>query len=89
MIPSLINPMMRSSTRPLSTLSPASLSSAGTGLARATEQMRKVTRIVLIIFRLDLTVEVEVGGHFISYTLTVDTDGSDGCLTLHWGNQFK
>ena len=40
----------RSSNRPLSTLSPASVSSAGTGLAKAREQRRKQTRRVLIIF---------------------------------------
>ena len=50
MIMSLIRPMRRSSTRPLSTISPASVSSAGTGLANAREQRRKQTRRVLIIF---------------------------------------
>ena len=50
MIMSLISPMRRSSTRPLSTISPASVSSAGTGLAKAREQTRKQTRRVLIIF---------------------------------------
>ena len=50
MIMSLISPMKRSSTRPLSTISPASVSSAGTGLAKAREQTRKQTRRVLIIF---------------------------------------
>ena len=49
MIMSLIRPMRRSSTRPLSTISPASVSSAGTGLAKAREQTRKQTRSVLII----------------------------------------
>ena len=39
-----------SSSRPLSTLSPAWVSSAGTGLANAREQRRKQTRRVLIIF---------------------------------------
>ena len=38
MIMSLIMPMMRSSTSPLSAISLASLSSAGTGLAKATEK---------------------------------------------------
>ena len=52
MIMSLIRPIKRSSTRPLSTLSPDSpdRSSAGTGLAMAREQTRKQTRSVLIIF---------------------------------------
>ena len=50
MMRSLIMPMRRSSTKPLSTVSPASASSAGTGLAKATEQMRKENRRVLIIF---------------------------------------
>ena len=50
MTKSLIMPMRRSSIRPLLAISPASLSSVGTGLAKAREQTRKQTRRVLIIF---------------------------------------
>ena len=49
MTKSLIIPMRRSSRRPLLAISPASVSSAGTGLAKAKEQTRKQTRRVLII----------------------------------------
>ena len=55
MIMSLIMPMMRSSTSPLSAISLASLSSAGTGLAKATEQIRKAMRRVLIMLVVVMT----------------------------------
>ena len=79
MTKSLIIPMMRSSKRPLSTISPASASSAGTGLAKAREQRRKQTRRVLIIF----SGEADWGetGRAFLYVSSLLTAATLTCLT--------